>query len=358
MLGAVLPLLGPWLAARGVGAIGVGLVTASFSLAKLVWAPWVGAWVDRGHWIPGLLTLHLAPSVLVAVMLPQFHGTAGLTLAFLVIGIGYGTVLPLVEAAVLESLPGSGYGALRLWGSVGFVVVALAAPLLLGARTTPAFPVLLAVLLALVAVACRPFDRPAPPHAEDAPRTRLPRTAWFLLAILTLHQVSHGPYYAFFSVRLTEAGFHPSSIGAFWALGVLAELLAFSASAGLERRFGLAPLLSAALLLTPARWLLLALPPSATLVVVAQLGHAATFALAHSAGIQLVQRVAPGGAARHAQALYSGLAFGLGIVAGSAGAGPVYARFGGSGAFGLAAGLSLLVAAVWLPASRRLQERS
>lgn len=357
MLGAVLPLLGPWLADRGVGAVGVGLATAAFSLAKLVWAPWVAAWVDRGHWLPRLLALHLAPSVVAASLLPLFDGVIAVTLALLVIGIGYGTVLPLVEATVLEELPASGYGALRLWGSVGFVVVAIAAPLVLGERVTACFPVLLALLLVILMLACRPYDRPVNSHDRPS-QASLPAAAWLLLVVLTLHQVAHGPFYAFLSVRLADAGWASSTIGAAWALGVLAELLAFSSSAALQRRLGLARLLTLALVLTPLRWLLLALPATAPVVVLAQLGHAATFALAHAAGIQLVQRSAPPGAERHAQALYSGLAFGLGIVVGTAVAGPAYAWLGGAGSFACAAALSAVVAVAWLSIARRFREPS
>jgi hypothetical protein len=67
-----------------------------------------------------------------------------------------------------------------------------------------------------------------------------------------------------------------------------------------------------------------------------------------------VQAGVPPGAVRRALALYSGLSFGLGVVAGSALAGPLYARLGGSGAYLAAALLSAAVFAAWLPLARRL----
>ena len=114
-------------------------------------------------------------------------------------------------------------------------------------------------------------------------------------------------------------------------------------------------LLGAALVLTPVRWLLLALPPSIPALVAAQCGHAVTFAVAHLAGVQLVQRAVPATVSRRAQALYSGMAFGLGMVAGAALAGPVYSGFAGAGAFLAAAGLSTAVALVYLVLVRRLR---
>jgi PPP family 3-phenylpropionic acid transporter len=113
-------------------------------------------------------------------------------------------------------------------------------------------------------------------------------------------------------------------------------------------------MLGLALALTPVRWLLLALPPTLPILVVAQVGHAMTFALAHLAGVQLVQRLVPAGARRNAQALYSGLAFGFGIVLGTAAAGPLYAAVSGSGSFLVAAGFSVVVAVAWFVVAPRL----
>jgi PPP family 3-phenylpropionic acid transporter len=91
-------------------------------------------------------------------------------------------------------------------------------------------------------------------------------------------------------------------------------------------------------------------------LVVAQLGHALTYALAHLAGVQLVQVNVPAGAVRYAQALYSGLSFGLGIVVGSVLAGPLYGWIGGSGTFLVAAAFSVTLFVAWLPLARRLQQ--
>jgi PPP family 3-phenylpropionic acid transporter len=354
VLGVVLPYLGPFLQARGVSAVGIGFITAAFSLAKLVYAPAVGAAVDRGRWFKGILTLHMAVSIaaMLAVMLldarPGF-----LALAFFVIGLGYGTVLPLVEAAVLEGMERRGYGLLRLWGSLGFVVAATVAAAVINRHSVAAFPQLLTAVLVVLWLACLPFERSARP-APELSRGRIPAAVWALLVLLTLHQVAHGPYYAFFSIHLGSAGYSSFTIGLMWSLGVAAELAAFSFGPLIERRLGLRLLLTLALLLSPLRWLLLSLEPTPALLVLAQAGHAVTFALVHLAGIQLVQLNVPEGARRHAQALYSGLSFGLGVVAGSALAGPLYDLIGGRGSFGVVAVGSALLFFAWLPLKGRL----
>jgi len=355
VLGVVLPFLGPYLAARNLGAVGIGLATAAFSAPKLAYAPVLGTLVDRGRWFHGLLAAHLALSVAAALAIPGLQVPWTFVPALFLVGLGFGTVLPLIEAAVLERLPQGGYGRLRLWGSAGFVVVATGSGWLLAGDRLRLFPVLAAAVLATVAVACWPFDRGIARPQPSGGRARLPGVLWALLGLLTLHQVAHGPYYAFFSLRVAGAGYPSEVIGGLWSLSVLAELVAFRWGAQLESRLGLERLLGLALAVTPLRWLLLALPPSLPLLALAQLGHAASFAAAHLAGIQIVQRAAPPGATRSAQALYAGLAFGLGIVTGSALAGPLWEAFGGGGTFLAAAALSTAVALAWPAVLRRLR---
>jgi PPP family 3-phenylpropionic acid transporter len=355
-LGVVLPFLGPFLENRGVTAVGIGFITALFSLAKVVYAPPLGLMVDRGLWFRGLLTVHMALAVVPAVALYWLEGPVLIGGAFLIIGLGYGAVLPLIEASILERLAEGGYGMLRLWGSIGFVMMATAAGVIIARAGIEAFPALMAFMMVMLAVTCLPFEHSARP-IRSSTSGEIPGVVWWLLVLLTLNQVAHGPYYAFFSIHLDSAGFGIVAISVAWSIGVLAELVAFFSGGRLEQGFGLRRLLGVALMLSPVRWLLLSLEPTPVVVFFAQLGHATTFALVHLAGVQLVQASVPSGAVRRAQALYSGLCFGLGIVVGSAAAGPIYAAWSGRGAFLAAAALSAAVFVGYLPIAVRLRPR-
>lgn len=356
VLGVVLPFLGPFLSARGLGAVAVGLVTAAFSIAKLGYAPFLGRWVDRGGWVPGMLSLHVGFSLLAAVVVIKAENPWVLGLAFLAVGLGYGTVLPLVEAAVLERPPLKGYGFVRWWGSVGFIALAGVSALVLRGGRLDVFPILLIGSLIVLGLVGATLEGEARPRPGAASSEHVTGSVWILLVILTLQQVSHGPYYAFFSIHLSEHGIGTAAIAGLWSLAVLAELITFVNGKRLQNRFGLRRLLSVALVLTPLRWLLLALPPSLPTLVLSQMGHAVTFAMVHLAAVQMVQRMVPAGARRNAQALYSGLIFGLGIVLGTAVAGPLYVAVSGSGSFLVAAGFAALVAVAWFIAEPRMRE--
>jgi len=356
VLGVVLPFLGPFLTERGLGAVAVGLVTAAFSLAKLAYAPFLGRWVDRGGWVPGLLSLHVGFSLAAAFVVVKAENPWILGVAFLAVGLGYGTVLPLVEAAVLERPPLKGYGFVRWWGSVGFIALAGFSALVFRGERLDGFPILLIGSLVVLGLVGATLEGESRPRRGAPSSERVTGAVWVLLVILTLQQVSHGPYYAFFSIHLGTHGVSTGAVAALWSLAVLAELVAFVRGGFLQKRFGLERLLGWALALTPVRWLLLALPPSLPILVLAQLGHAVTFAMIHLAGVQLVQRMVPAGARRNAQALYSGLTFGLGIVVGTAVAGPLYAAVSGAGSFLAAAGFSAAVAVAWFVLAPRMRD--
>jgi len=354
VLGVLLPFLGPFLASRGVAAVGIGLITAAVSLAKLFWAPLVAARVDRKGLVPGTLTAHLVLSVAATLAVLLVRSPWALGAAFLLAGAGYGVVLPLVEAAIMERIPPFSYGRLRLWGSAGFVLAAAVASAAVNRLGIQVFPWLLGGWMAVLVLVVLPFEHHGAPAHPAEGGGRLSAGVWGLLILLTLHQVLHGPYYAFFSIHLESAGLGPGWVGGLWSLGVLAELATFFVGGSLERRWGLRRLLGAAILLGALRWAVLSLPPTLPVLLAAQIGHAASFALAHLAGIQLVQRTAHPSAVRRAQALYSGMTFGLGVVAGSALAGPLYAALGGRGSFALSGLAGVVLFLAWIPFSGRL----
>jgi len=356
VLGVILPFLGPYLRWRGFTAAAIGAVTAALSLAKLGYAPWIAGRADRGRWRRGTLAVHLAGAAAVAGLLPALDGPWRVALAVLLVGAGYGAVLPVVEAVILERVRPFAYGRLRLWGSVGFIAAAGAASWAWRALGPGGFPLLLGAALALTAGAVLPFEPVAAAGPQvPAPRRPLSAGVWTTLAVLAANQVFHGPYYAFFSIHLVEAGYGSVAVGALWSLGVLAELAAFAGAGRLERRWGHRRLLLAALGGAGLRWAVLSLAPAPPVLVVAQLGHAASFALAHAAGIQLVQRLAPPGTARTVQAYYSGVVFGLGLVTGSVAAGPVYAALGGRGSFAAAALATAALAGAWASIAPRVR---
>jgi hypothetical protein len=70
-------------------------------------------------------------------------------------------------------------------------------------------------------------------------------------------QLSHGAYYAFYSIHLRAAGYSSTAVGALWSLGVLAEVLVFLVMHRILMRFGARRVLLWSLGLAAVRWLLI-----------------------------------------------------------------------------------------------------
>jgi PPP family 3-phenylpropionic acid transporter len=145
-----------------------------------------------------------------------------------------------------------------------------------------------------------------------------PTILCFLVASFLL-QLSHGPYYTFYTLYLVENyGYSSTATGLLWALGVLAEVAIFIVMHKLLQRFSLRFLMLFSLLVTSARWLFIAYGADSLIVLLfAQLLHACSFGIAHAVSIELVRTHFKGANQGQAQAMYSSFSFGAGGAAGA-----------------------------------------
>jgi PPP family 3-phenylpropionic acid transporter len=142
---------------------------------------------------------------------------------------------------------------------------------------------------------------------------------------------------------MEESGYSKTLIGQLWAIGVVAEVVAFLFMHRLLERFGARQVLMASLLLAVLRWLLIGgFPTSLPIMLLAQTLHAATFGTFHASAIHLVHRYFTGRHQGRGQALYSSLSFGAGGAVGSLYSGYLWNGAGPVAAFAVAAVISLL----------------
>jgi PPP family 3-phenylpropionic acid transporter len=135
-----------------------------------------------------------------------------------------------------------------------------------------------------------------------------------------------------------------------WVLGVIVEIGFFFVQGRVFSRFDPFSLLAGSFALAALRFALIAeVPHIVALLVVAQVLHAATFAVHHSASILTIQRWFHGRATARGQALYVSIGYGVGGTAGSLLAAWLWSTLGPSAAF-----LSSSVAALlgWLAVRR------
>ncbi len=171
--------------------------------------------------------------------------------------------------------------------------------------------------------------------------------------VCLLIQLSHGPYYSFYSLYMSEQGYDKTQIGLLWALGVVAEVLMFLVMHRLLSWIGLRAMVQIGMAVCALRWLMIAsLPDQLWAVLLAQLFHAVTFGCLHAAGIALVHRFFPATHQGQGQALYSSLGFGVGGALGAFLSGWIWSQYDGATMFMFAAAVSMLG---WLLAWRGLR---
>jgi PPP family 3-phenylpropionic acid transporter len=267
----------------------------------------------------------------------------------------WSAALPLMEATTLDHLGtrSTDYGRIRLWGSIGFIAAVVGIGWLLDQQGVSALLPVIAFAMAgiLLAAWFIPESRHAGALGSEEPLARLLRrpSVIALIGVCFLMSLAHGPYYTFFSIHLVSLGYSKSAVGQLWAIGVIAEIAIFACMSWMFRNFQAHTLLTASLILAAARFVMIgwfAAFPS--VLIAAQILHAATFGVFHSAALSTVHRLFRGRNQARGQAVYSGLSFGMGGTLGGLGSGVAWDWLGPSGTFGAASGCALLGALILL----------
>lgn len=353
-VGAFSPYFPLYLQALGQAAWQIGFLFAVMQLARVV-APYFWGWLaDRSGWRARLLQGTLAAALAAYCGLFGVDRFAGLLAVLVLFSFFSSATMPLVEAITLAALRDrlERYGGIRLWGSLGFIFAVLGAGWLLDRVQIESLRwLLLAPLAATLAFAIGLRDAPSAgpaPREAVAPLLRRPEVA-VLLAANVLMNVAHGPLYAFYSIHLAAAGYDKAAIGVLWSLGVVAEVVVFLLAPRWMTRFSATDVLLASFALAVLRFAAIGWGVgSPSVLVAAQLLHAATFGSCHLASIALISRWFTGTRQVRGQALYASLAFGLGGFAGAAASGLAWEAWGAAWTFtaaSAAAGVGLLILA-------------
>ena len=260
----------------------------------------------------------------------------------------WSAALPLVETTTLDRLGerGGDYGRIRLWGSIGFIVAVIGIGWLLDHVDITALlwivlGTMVGTLLSIARVPEKPHDREAASHEPLAHVLRRPEVR-ALIAACFLMAVAHGPYYTFFSIHLVDQGYSKTAIGWLWAIGVIAEIAVFAWLPVLYRKFSAYTLLLLSLALAVVRFVMIGwLAHLIAVLVVAQLLHAATFGVFHSAALASIHRLFRGPNQARGQAAYSSLSFGVGGTLGGLGSGWIWQPWGPTATFATAAACAL-----------------
>lgn len=352
-LGVLVPYWGLFLQWEGFSAREIGELTAILLATRIV-APNIWGWIadHSGQRMKIVRWASLASTLAFSAILFN-HSYYWIAAVLLVFSFFWNASLPQFEATTLQHLGAHShhYSKIRLWGSIGFIIIVALLGILLEYFDASIIPY--AMLLSLVGIWLISLTVPDSYSrhlslAHQSLRSVLKqKEVRAFLAICFLVQISHGPYYTFYTIYLEQHQYSRTLIGQLWALGVVAEVIIFLFMHHWLPRFGIRRVLLISLLLSTLRWIIIGFhPESLSLLLFAQLLHAASFGTFHAAAIAWVHHYFTGKNQGRGQALYSSIGFGAGGALGSLFSGYLWLTPGPTITFSLAAFISFI--AFWV----------
>jgi PPP family 3-phenylpropionic acid transporter len=342
-----------WYQSLGYSTFAIGVLT-SLQAATRVFAPYAWGWsADHTGRRESLLRLAIGGALVSSFGFLVFRDYVWVAVVGVALMLCTAGVVPISEAALATHVSHRGqvdlgrYGRVRVWGSIGFIVVGSVSGFVLDLTGIEWFPVLCSGVLALLLYAAFQLP-PSIDSAQSEPVgqgavavLRQPVVAWFFAGIF-LTVLAHTSLYAFYSLYLASLGYGKGEIGLLWSAAVAAEVGWFAFQGRWVQRLPMHGWLALAAAVSALRFAAIAaFAAEAAVLVVAQLLHAITFAAQHSACIAVISRHFPGRLRSRGQALYTVLGYGASGVLGGVAGGALSERFGFASVFWAASAVSL-----------------
>lgn len=242
----------------------------------------------------------------------------------IMLGISFALILPYAETIALEKIGKENYGKSRLWGSIGFIIIAL---VLAKFMDNPDFALIFLFLTifftSIFAFLISKYEKSSYEKKSNNGFSLL--SHWKFWISLFLMQVSFGPFYNFFTIYETNYGLSYETISYLWTFGVICEIVMLYFQTPLMKG-NLLKLIQISTFSAVVRWLLLYLfPTNLYIIYFTQSLHALSFALYYSASIAYLFHIYEN--KKLAQQFFGGISFGLGGFIGSILAGLFYGKY-------------------------------
>ncbi len=311
----------------GYGASEIGIIFAAAPLVRFL-VPLLfikGFKLDRTSFYIALVILFFS-GISFFFTIENFYA---LLVSNILFGVGLSLVLPYIELISLQTIGKERYGRSRLFGSIGFMAVALVLVRFLSSADV-ALSYLFGMIVATIFFGYFVVKNSHARRTETDSQQKSSGVSllhdWRLWVGFMLMQMSFGAFYNFFTIYETAHGIDMKMTINLWSFGVLIEIAMLYFQGRILKEHKLLSLIQLGIFSAIVRWVMLFLFPDALLLVfAAQALHALSFALFHSASISYLFHRYENKAL--AQQLFLGVSYGLGALFGALVAGFVYEHF-------------------------------
>ena len=237
-------------------------------------------------------------------------------LFFTILGVLYSINFPYIETIAINKLENS-YGKIRLWGSIGFMLVALLLSYIQINIITLFF-----ILNLITAYFAYKFVNPEFSISKHFEKIDFLKEWQFWIALILL-QISFGGFYNFFTIYNLHHGISKEINGWLWSIGVIAEIIIFIFQYKFLTKNNALFYIKISLFMTFIRWLgFYIFVGNALMIALLQTLHMFSFAIFHTAALLYISNKYKNQTL--AQQFYAGIGYGLAAFLGSILSGYLY----------------------------------
>lgn len=352
-VGVSLPFFPQYYRSLGFSGPQVGALLAIGPAFAMVMPPLWGQLADRTGRV-GLVLGVLMAGGLLGYLALWFSTGFWVVLAALCLHNAFGSAMTtMIDTLALRQVErdGGSYSALRLFGSLGFVIASLGYGFSVEVIDRRAILAALLCLSAATAWTWLTLVRAPAVHAEG-PRASFQQALALLrrkevavfLAASALHWIACAPYHGTLSMVVTALGLPPWVVSTSSSVGVISEVVVMFTWPRWGHRFSPRSLLIVAFVASSLRWVGMSLFNSPAAFITLAAIHGLTFGAFYLASVAYMAERAPGSMRATGQSLFVAATFGIGGLVGYLCTGAGYDALGGSRLFAIAGAAALLPA--------------
>ena len=353
------PFLALFYQSRGLTGGQIGLLAAISPIISFFGAPlWTGA-ADASRQHKLVTMVSLLGVVIVTFIFPGVASFGGLLLMVCLYSFLGAPTGSLVDSAVLSLLGDrtERYGRIRLWGTIGYGVVAPFAGDLIGRLGLKwAFwgyaILMLGGLLVIIRIPFRQSQSNG--SFRGGLSVLFANRSWMLFLVMVfIAGIGNATINNYLFVYMQSLGASSTLMGFALTVSTLSEIPAMFFSDRLLRRFGARGMLIIAMTTIGLRLICYSLTTQPWVVLVIQLCHGLTFAAIYTAGVYYADQIAPPGMKATTQGMFSGTLMGFGAAAGGLLGGVLLDYFSPGGMYGFIGTLVLIGLIAFLLVERK-----
>ncbi len=354
------PFLALFYQSQGMTGGQIGLLAAISPIISFFGAPLWTAAADASHRHKLMAMLSILGVVIVAFIFPSVASFGGLLLMISLYAFLGSPTGSLVDSAVLALLGDrkERYGRIRLWGTIGYGVVAPFAASLIGrlGLKWAFWGYAILMLGGLLVMTQIPFRQS---HSSGTfrggVRLLFANRSWMLFLVMVfIAGIGMATINNYLFVYMQSLGASKSLMGFALTVSTLSEIPAMFFSDRLLRRFGARGMLIIAMTTIGLRLIGYSLTSQPWVVLLIQLCHGLTFAAIYTAGVYYADQIAPPGMKATTQGMFGGTLMGFGSAAGGLMGGLLMDRFSPGGMYAFTGTVVLVGLIAFLLVERRL----